>query len=65
MWLDTAGAANYLALPVSTMHKLTAAESIPFSQDVPNGRCYFLRSELDAWRLKGALGPWGSTGSSR
>ena len=49
-WLDINGAAAYLALPRSTLHKLTAARSIPFSQDCQGGKLYFKRSALDAWR---------------
>jgi excisionase family DNA binding protein len=49
-WLDAKGAAEYLAVPVSTIHKLSAARAIPSSQDVPGGKLYFRRSALDAWR---------------
>lgn len=49
-WMTSAKAADYLAVPISTVRKLTAAGSIPFAQDVPGGRCYFKRSELDRWR---------------
>jgi excisionase family DNA binding protein len=49
-WLDAVGAAEYLAIPRSTLHKLTSAAAIPFSQDVPGGKLYFKRSALDAWR---------------
>jgi len=57
-WLTTVEAADYLSLPVSSIRKLTAAEGIPFTQDCDGGRCYFLRSQLDRWRLEGAHGPW-------
>jgi excisionase family DNA binding protein len=50
-WMASEEAADYLAVPISTLRKLTAAGSIPFTQDVPGGRCYFKRSELDRWRL--------------
>ncbi len=53
-WLTSAEAAKYLAMPISTLRKLTAAGSIPFSQDVVGGRCYFKRSELDRWRREGS-----------
>ena len=46
----------YLAVPVSTVRKLTAAEAIPFSQDAPGGHCYFLRSQLDRWRFESTQG---------
>jgi excisionase family DNA binding protein len=50
-WLDSEGAAEYLALPRSSLHKLTSSRAIPFSQDVPGGKLYFKRSALDAWRM--------------
>jgi excisionase family DNA binding protein len=53
-WMASAEAAKYLAVPISTLRKLTAAGSIPFAQDVAGGRCYFKRSELDRWRREGA-----------
>ncbi len=49
-WLDAKGAAEYLAVPLSTIHKLTAARAIPFSRDTPGGKLYFKRSALDEWR---------------
>lgn len=52
-WMTSAQAADYLAVPISTLRKLTAAGLIPFAQDVAGGRCYFKRSELDRWRARG------------
>jgi excisionase family DNA binding protein len=52
-WLDTKRAAEYLGLTTSGLHKLTSARLIPFEQDGPNCRCWFKRSELDAWRERG------------
>ncbi len=49
-WLDANAAAEYLSLPRSTIHKLTAERAIPFAQDGPGCKLYFKRSELDAWR---------------
>jgi excisionase family DNA binding protein len=54
-WLDTAGAADYLGISRTALHKLTAAREIPFEQDGPRCKCWFKRSELDAWRR----GEWG------
>lgn len=51
-WMTSAEAAEYLAIPLSSLRKLTAAGAVPFSQDAPGGRCYFLRTELDRWRLE-------------
>lgn len=49
-WMSTKDAAVYLGLTPNALHKLTAARSIPFAQDTPGGKCWFLRSDLDAWR---------------
>jgi excisionase family DNA binding protein len=52
-WLSTREAAEHLGMSVNALHKLTAERSIPFTQDAPGARCYFKRSDLDAWRLRG------------
>jgi excisionase family DNA binding protein len=52
-WLDTKGAAVYLGLTPNALRKLTSARQIPFEQDGPGCKCYFKRSELDAWRERG------------
>ena len=49
-WMTTAQAASYLGMSTNAMHKLTAARAIPFGQAAPGARCYFKRSDLDAWR---------------
>jgi excisionase family DNA binding protein len=49
-WLTTAQAAEHLGVSVHALHRLTAARTIPFHQDGPGARCYFKRSDLDAWR---------------
>ncbi len=48
-WLDTKHAASYLGLSVHALHKLTAARAVPFEQEGPGCRCWFKRSDLDAW----------------
>lgn len=48
-WLTTAEAAAYIGRSITALHKSTAARAIPFSQDGPGARCYFRRSDLDAW----------------
>ena len=56
--MDARGAADYLGYrSVEPIHKLTAAREIPFSQDSPNGKCWFQRSQLDAWRHENGKGP--------
>jgi excisionase family DNA binding protein len=52
-WLDAAGAAEYLGMPRTALHKLTAARSIPFEQEGAGCKLYFKRSDLDAWRRQG------------
>lgn len=52
-WMDSRAAAAYLGLSTHALHRLTAARSIPCSQDRPGGRCYFKRSDLDEWRAQG------------
>ena len=49
-WLSTREAAKYLGITANALHKLTAARAIPFEQEAPNAKCWFRRSELDAWR---------------
>lgn len=49
-WMSSRDAAEYLGLSRNALHKLTAARAIPFVQDVAGGKCWFLRSELNAWR---------------
>jgi excisionase family DNA binding protein len=52
-WLSTREAARYLGITTNALHKLTAARAIPFEQEAPNAKCWFRRSELDAWRRGG------------
>jgi hypothetical protein len=49
-WMNTRAAAEYLDMPMSALHRLTAARQIPCSQDGPGARCFFRRSDLDRWR---------------
>jgi hypothetical protein len=50
-WMDTKAAAAYLGLSsANALHKLTAARLIPFEQDGPGAKCWFQKSQLDAWR---------------
>jgi excisionase family DNA binding protein len=56
-WMESKEAAVHLKVPLSTIRKWTAEGSIPFTQDGPGARCFFLRSELDRWRLSSAQGP--------
>lgn len=51
-WLDTKGAAEYLGISANALHKHTSARTIAFTQDVPGGKCWFKRKDLDAWRAR-------------
>lgn len=56
-WLETRPAAEYLGLPSPhQLHKLTAARALPFSQERPGAKCYFRRSDLDAYRERHMTG---------
>jgi hypothetical protein len=49
-WMDTARAAAYLGITKSALNNRTAAREVPFEQDGPGCKCWFKRSQLDAWR---------------
>jgi len=49
-WLDFEGALQYLGMKKGTLYKLTSARTIPFHQDGPGCKLWFLRSDLDQWR---------------
>ncbi|HXW59443.1 MAG TPA: helix-turn-helix domain-containing protein [Solirubrobacteraceae bacterium] len=53
-WLSSREAAGHLGITLAALHRLTAARRVPFAQDAPGCRCWFRRSELDAWRRQGA-----------
>jgi hypothetical protein len=52
-WLNFNGALAYLSMEKGSLYKLTAAQRIPFHQDGPGCKLWFLRSELDEWRRVG------------
>ena len=55
-WLDAKTAAEYLGFTsTAPLHKLTARREIAFSQDGAGGKCWFRRSDLDAYRLRGRV----------
>ncbi len=45
-WIDSKEAAAYLGISRDALAKLTAAETIPFSQDGPGAKTYFKRLAL-------------------
>lgn len=52
-WLDFDGAVAYLGTKRGTLYKHTSTRTVPFHQDGPGCKLWFLRSELDAWRIAG------------
>lgn len=52
-WLDFDGAVAYLRMKRGTLYKHTSARMVPFHQDAPGCKLWFLRTELDDWRLSG------------
>jgi hypothetical protein len=52
-WLGTTDAASHLEYSVSTFEKHYREWGIPFYQDAPSCKLYFIRSELDQWRMAG------------
>lgn len=64
-WLESKQAAAHLGLTVNAIHKLTAARTIPFEQEGPGCKCWFRRTELDAWRRGGDGTPVGRVGRTR
>jgi excisionase family DNA binding protein len=49
-WFDTKQTAEYLGITRDALYKHTAARTIPFEQEAPGCKCWFKRSDLDAWR---------------
>jgi excisionase family DNA binding protein len=56
-WMTTREASTYLGITRNAMHKLSSARRISFSQDMPGGKLFFRRADLDAWRASQAHGP--------
>lgn len=49
-WLTTREAAEYAGTSPNVLHKAMAARAIHFEQDVPGGKAWFRREDVDAWR---------------
>lgn len=50
-WIDSRRAAEHLGVSRDALKRLTAARAIPFQQERPGARCWFRRTDLDAWRM--------------
>jgi hypothetical protein len=49
-WLNSREAAEYAGTTRHGLHKAMAAREVHFEQDVPGGRAWFKRADIDAWR---------------
>jgi hypothetical protein len=49
-WLTTREAAAYAGTTRHGLHKAMAAREVHFEQDVPGGKAWFKRADIDAWR---------------
>ena len=49
-WLNSREAAEYAGTSRNSLHRAMAAREIHFEQDVPGGRAWFKRGDIDAWR---------------
>jgi hypothetical protein len=49
-WMSMDEAAAYLGMTPNALHKYTRERTIRFGQRVRGGKCWFLRSDLDAFR---------------
>ena len=49
-WLSSREAAAYAGTTRSALHKAMAAREVQFEQDVPGGRAWFKRADIDEWR---------------
>jgi hypothetical protein len=49
-WMDSREAAEYAGTTRDALHKAMAAREVHFEQDVPGGKAWFKRADIDAWR---------------
>jgi hypothetical protein len=49
-WMDSRQAAEYAGTTRDALHKAMAAREVHFEQDVPGGKAWFKRADIDAWR---------------
>jgi hypothetical protein len=49
-WLCTREAAEYAGCSRHALHRAMAAREVHFEQDVPGGKAWFKRVDIDAWR---------------
>jgi len=49
-WMDSREAAEYAGTTRYALQKAMAAREVHFEQDVPGGKAWFKRADIDAWR---------------
>ena len=49
-WMSSREAAEYAGTTRDALHKAMAAREVHFEQDVPGGKAWFKRADIDAWR---------------
>jgi hypothetical protein len=49
-WRNSREAAEYAGTTLRALHKAMAAREVHFEQDVPGGKAWFKRADVDAWR---------------
>src|SRR5918998_6129046 len=49
-WMDSREAAEYAGTTRYALQKAMAAREVHFQQDVPGGKAWFKRADIDAWR---------------
>lgn len=49
-WMNSREAAEYAGTTRAALHRAMAAREVHFEQDVPGGRAWFRRADIDAWR---------------
>jgi hypothetical protein len=55
-WMNSHEAAGYAGTTPRALHKAMAAREVHFEQDVPGGKAWFKRADIDAWRRGERLG---------
>jgi hypothetical protein len=49
-WMNSREAAEYAGTTLRALHKAMAAREVHFEQDVPGGKAWFKRADIDGWR---------------
>jgi hypothetical protein len=49
-WMSTREAAEYAGTTTNALHKAMAVREVHFEQEVPGGKAWFTRADIDVWR---------------